>query len=244
MIDNVFNIMQRRVGKLHSQHEIHETFRFGILLAIAGGILDAYTFIGRGGVFSNAQTGNIVLLGIYVAKGQWVQAFLHIPPILAFIIGVIVVQAIKNNSSPLFILDWPRAILIFEIIVLFIIGFVPNTFSDTIVNVIISFVASIQVTSFPKLADSSYSSTMCTGNLRSASKAVYIVFTKKDSEEAIRTIRLFTVVLAFLLGSFLGGLLTYRVGVKAIWGAVIVLICAFVLFSISEGVNTKEKIIE
>ncbi|MCB2293331.1 DUF1275 domain-containing protein [Clostridium algoriphilum] len=235
MIGNVFNVMQKRVGKLHSRHEIHESFRFGILLAIAGGFLDSYTFIGRGGVFSNAQTGNIVLLGIYAAKGEWVQALIHIPPILAFIIGVIVVQAIKNNSSRLFILDWPRAVLVFEIIILFIIGFIPNSFPDTIVNIIISFVASIQVASFPKLADSPYSSTMSTGNLRSASKAAYIAFTQKDSEAAIRTIRFFSIVLSFLFGSFLGALLTFSVGVKAIWGAAIVLVCVFILFSVAEG---------
>ncbi len=235
MIDNVFDVIQKRVGKLHSQHEIHESFRFGILLAIAGGFLDSYTFIGRGGVFANAQTGNIVLLGIYAAKREWVQALVHIPPILAFIIGVIVVQAIKNNSSRLFILDWARAVLVFEIIVLFIIGFIPNTFSDIIVNIIISFVASVQVTSFPKLADYPYSSTMSTGNLRSASKAAYIAFTQKDTEAAIRTIRFFTIVLSFLLGSFLGGLLTFIVGVKAIWGAGIVLVGAFILFSTAEG---------
>src|SRR5580658_6145873 len=36
----------------------------GLLLAGVGGFLDAYTFVGRGGVFANAQTGNIVLLGV------------------------------------------------------------------------------------------------------------------------------------------------------------------------------------
>lgn len=230
MNNRKFNLMQKRIRKLHSQHAIHESFRFGILLAIVGGFFDAYTFIGRGGVFANAQTGNIVLFGIYASKGEWMQAFSHIPPILAFVIGVVVVQAIKNNSSRLFILDWPRAVLIFEIIILFIIGFIPNTIPDIIVNVTISFVAAIQVSSFPKLADSPYSSTMSTGNLRSAAKEGYIAFTQKDHQAAIRTIRLFTVVFSFLIGSFLGGLLTLIVGVKAIWSAVIILICAFMLY--------------
>lgn len=35
----------------------------GLLLAGVGGFLDAYTFVGYGGVFANAQTGNIVLFG-------------------------------------------------------------------------------------------------------------------------------------------------------------------------------------
>ncbi len=42
----------------------------GILLAIVGGFLDAYTYISRNGVFANAQSGNIVLLGVKAAQGQ------------------------------------------------------------------------------------------------------------------------------------------------------------------------------
>lgn len=230
MIRKKFNLMKKSIRKLHSQHPIHESFRFGILLAIAGGFLDSYTFIERGGVFANAQTGNIVLLGIYASKGEWMNSLAHIPPIVAFVIGVIVVQIIKINSPRLFILDWQRIVLIFEIIVLFIIGFIPNTIPDIIVNVTISFIASIQVSSFPKLANSPYSSTMSTGNLRSASREIYIAVTQKNRGAAIRAIRLFTIVLSFLLGSFLGGLLTLSIGVKAIWGAVFVLVCAFMLY--------------
>lgn len=237
MINRNINFMKKYIRKLHSQHPVHESFRFGILLAIAGGFLDAYTFISRGGVFANAQTGNIVLVGIYASKGEWINSLTYIPPILAFVIGVIVVQIIKGNSSRLFILDWPRIVLIFEIIVLFIIGFIPKTIPDIIVNVTISFVAAIQVSSFPKLAGSSYSSTMCTGNLRTASREIYIAFTQKNHEAAIRAIRLFIVVLSFLIGSSLGGLLTLIIGVKAIWGAVVILVCAFVLYVI----NIPEK---
>ena len=40
----------------------HETFRVAALLALVGGFLDAYIYILRGGVFANAQTGNMVLL--------------------------------------------------------------------------------------------------------------------------------------------------------------------------------------
>ena len=36
----------------------------GALLAAAGGLLDAYTYLSRGGVFANAETGNMVLFGI------------------------------------------------------------------------------------------------------------------------------------------------------------------------------------
>lgn len=240
MIYKVFDVMQKKDKKLHSQHATYESVPFGILLAIVGGFLDAYTFIGRGGVFANAQTGNIVLLGIYASKGEWRQALVHVPPILAFVIGVIVLEWLKNNSSRLFILDWARTVLILEIIVLFIIGFIPNTIPNIVVTVTVSFVASVQVSSFRKLVDSPYTTTMSTGNLRSASQAVYKAFTQKDYESAVRAIRYFTIIISFMSGAFLGGLLTLIIGVKAIWGAVIVLVCAVILFNIGERKNNHE----
>ena len=39
-----------------------ESYLVGVLLAIAGGYLDVYTYVCRGGVFANAKTGNIGLL--------------------------------------------------------------------------------------------------------------------------------------------------------------------------------------
>ena len=51
-----------------------ETFPIGVLLTIVGGYFDAYTYIARGGVFANAQTGNIVLFGIHLAGGRFDKA--------------------------------------------------------------------------------------------------------------------------------------------------------------------------
>ena len=48
--------------------QVSESYFIGLLLAVAGGYLDVYTYISRGGVFANAQTGNIVLLGIHIAQ--------------------------------------------------------------------------------------------------------------------------------------------------------------------------------
>ena len=45
-----------------------DTFRLTFLLSIVGGLLDAYTFLVRGKVLANAQTGNIVYLAIYLGE--------------------------------------------------------------------------------------------------------------------------------------------------------------------------------
>ena len=71
-----------------------ESLPTGSLLAGVGGFLDAYTFVGYGGVFANAQTGNIVLLGVDCQAGHWREATLHIPPVAAFMLGVAFAQAL------------------------------------------------------------------------------------------------------------------------------------------------------
>ncbi|MDP4121313.1 MAG: YoaK family protein [Bacillota bacterium] len=213
---------------------VSESVPFCMLLAIVGGFLDAYTFVGRGGVFCNAQTGNIVLLGIYVSTGKWQLALSHIPPILSFIIGVFLSEMIKANKSAVHYLDWKRIILIFETIVLFIIGFIPSSAPNVIVTATVSLVASIQVSSFRKLVDSQFNTTMSTGNLRSASQALCLAITQKDTDAAVRSIRYFIIILAFLSGALIGGIITSLFGIKAIWSTIVLLIYAVVLIDIEE----------
>lgn len=47
---------------------IAEFYGVGVMLAIVGGYLDAYTYISRDHVFANAQTGNMVLLAINIKR--------------------------------------------------------------------------------------------------------------------------------------------------------------------------------
>lgn len=38
------------------------------ILALSGGFMDAYSYLGRDKVFANAQTGNLLLLGVNIAE--------------------------------------------------------------------------------------------------------------------------------------------------------------------------------
>ena len=64
--------------------QMSESLVLGLLLALAGGFFDAYTYLCRGGVFANAETGNIVLLGAHLAEGDWEKALRYLLPIVAF----------------------------------------------------------------------------------------------------------------------------------------------------------------
>jgi Predicted membrane protein len=218
--------------KITSKLKLYESVPFGMLLSLIGGYLDAYTYISRDGVFANAQTGNIVLLGIHAARGEWKQVLIYIPPILAFVIGVITVEIIKKAYPGRYLIHWAHFILILETIILFLLGFVPPEFPNGIVTVSISFVAAVQVCSFNKLVDSSYATTMMTGNLRSFSQAIYKAIADRDRVYAIHAARYFAVILSFILGAVIGGIVTNRTGIRAVWGSVVILI-GLILLSIA-----------
>lgn len=222
--------------KVPSHKVTAESLRLGILLAIVGGFLDAYTFICRGGVFANAETGNIVLFALGITNGNYKNALMAAIPILAFVIGVLVTEKIREVSIRKYegSEKAEKAILIIEAIVLFIIGFIPSTIPHIFVTSTIAFVSSVQISSFRRLVDSPYSTTMCTGNLRTASQSAYLAITKNDKGASARTIRYVVIILSFLVGASLGGVLTLYFGVKSIWICSLLLLISKTIFIIDE----------
>ena len=55
-----------------------ETIEIVLLLAFAGGFIDAYAWILHG-VLANAQTANLVFLWVHATAGEWAKAFHFVP---------------------------------------------------------------------------------------------------------------------------------------------------------------------
>ena len=154
-----------------SSRQYSDSLRVGILLALTGGFLDAYTYISRGNVFANAQTGNMVMLGINFMEGNFRGIINYIIPIIAFAIGVLLAEVIRTKLSKSEKLHWRQAVLAIEIILLISVAFIPF---DYVANTIISFICAMQVESFRKFHGNAYATTMCTGNLRSGTEKLVI----------------------------------------------------------------------
>ena len=56
--------------------QMSEAFITSVFLALSGGFQDAYTYFTRDEVFSNAQTGNVVLMSQHFLLGEWQRAAL------------------------------------------------------------------------------------------------------------------------------------------------------------------------
>ena len=83
--------------KVEKRARVSESIRLGTLLTFVGGFLDAYSYLTRGGVFANAETGNIVLMGIHLAQGQWRQAIFYLFPIACFALGIFAAEWFKKH---------------------------------------------------------------------------------------------------------------------------------------------------
>ena len=187
----------------------HATLEAAALLTLSGGFLDAFTYVGHGHVFANAMTGNVVLLGVFGAAGEWPQAWRHVPPIAAFLLGVFAAHLLGRPSSrPL--LRHP-ALLCLALEILFLCGaaWLPASFPDLWLVLGLSFVAALQNSSFPTVEAWSYNSVMTTGTLRRFADGVYMAFQPGQRGEGLRQARTFGLVCAhFLLGAIAGAACT------------------------------------
>lgn len=192
--------------------QMSDTFFLGALLAVVGGYLDAYTYIARGQVFANAQTGNIVLLGIHLASGDIVRAIMYLPPIIAFVLGILLSEKCRRHLGK-GRLHWRQYIILLEMIAVTAVSFLPkgqhNGINfDTITNVTVSFVCSLQVQSFRKIRGITCATTMCTGNLRSGTECLDRYRVTKERKQLHNAGKFYGIVLFFIIGAIISTLVT------------------------------------
>ena len=185
--------------------QMSESLLLGALLAMAGGFFDAYTYLCRGKVFANAQTGNIVLFGANIAEGNWLRAAEYFLPILAFALGVVAAEIVKRRykkrQSDINI-HWRQIVVLVE--------------------------------SFRKVRGSAFATTMCTGNLRSGTEQL-VIWAQTGDRNAIRKTRnYYSIILFFILGGAIGALTTAKIGEKALLLTCIPLSLVFAVMFVEE----------
>ena len=206
-----------------------DSFLVGALLALTGGFLDAYSYLTRGGVFANAQTGNMVLLGLRLSERRWSEAFHYLLPILAFAAGVLLAEWMKSVFQHKRMLHWRQIVIAIECAMLFGIGFIPSGNWNPYVNIAISFICALQVESFRKMHDLNYASTMCTGNLRSGTEQLFHAIHEMDAARFRNALKYFSIIFIFIAGAVAGFFSADSFGVRAIWIPFAILILVFVL---------------
>lgn len=215
------------------QRKASESYLVGLILAAVGGYLDVYTYISRGGVFANAQTGNIVLLAINLANGEPGKAGMYALPIGAFMMGILITEFVKLHFRRTQYLHWRQIVIALELLVLWTIAFVPSGAYNDLVNMAVSFVCSMQVESFRSfIGGGSFATTMCTGNLRTATEHLFYASANHDKETRKKSLRYYGIILVFILGAVIGVLITESYGEKSVLVVCLLLLTVFTLMFI------------
>lgn len=200
-----------------------ETIELGIFLALAGGFMDAYSYICRGGVFANAQTGNILLFGVHITQGNFDESIKHFTPVLFFSAGIIIAEIIKSKLKRKIKYHWRQIVLLLEIAIFFIVSQIPLD-HNLLANNLTSMACGMQVESFRTMYGNGIATTMCIGNLRSANENIFKFFESGQVISLKKALLYFFVILCFATGAILGNICVKLIGTNSI------MICNIFLF--------------
>lgn len=214
------------MNHLEAQFQTSETFLLSAVLALSGGFQDAYTYNVRDEVFSNAQTGNIVLMSQHLMEGDWATALHYLFPLFAFALGVFVAEQIGHRYKTYTKLHWRQIVVAIELVLLLVVGFIPTQY-NIIATALVSFACSMQVQTFRKVHGYGYASTMCIGNLRSGTESLSIYLRDKKPEALRKALHYYGIICVFAIGAGAGGICSLHIGLRAIWVSSLLLCIAF-----------------
>lgn len=211
--------------------QVSESMELGAILALSGGFMDAYSYICREEVFANAQTGNILLFAVHLSTGNLSESFRYLCPVLAFAFGIALASMVRHPFQYNQKIHWRQITVLSEAIILLCVAFIPQSM-NLLANSLISFACGIQVESFKKINGYSMATTMCIGNLRTATQSVCDSVYLKDRALRKKGFLYYGVIGIFALGAVIGNLCVGFWGEKAILVSSALLLVGFIMMFI------------
>jgi uncharacterized membrane protein YoaK (UPF0700 family) len=188
----------------------------GLVLLVATGSVDSYTFLAHGHVFAEAMTGNLVLIGIGVVEPEIVEFWRPLAAYAAFVAGVALLWWIGARTKPG--TRAPQvATLTFEIAVLVIVGFVPSGVPPVVTVTAIAFASGLQIAAFQRLGLAKFTTTVMTSNSLHTVNAALTAWASGSRQDRDVATHLAAGLVAFMVGVFAGALLTNTFDTRASW---------------------------
>lgn len=193
--------------------------------------MDTYSYMYRGEVFANAQTGNLLLFGVNLSTGNFQSALRYLFPVIAFVLGIIIAEFIRHKFSSHTLVHWRQVTLLVEALILLTVAFMPQSM-NLLANSLTSFACGAQVQSFRTVNGSGIATTMCIGNLRSATQSLCDYSLTKNKSALESSFLYFGIIGIFVIGAILGNFSVNMWQEKAIIGSSVLLLLGFALMLI------------
>ena len=229
------------MNNIENKKDISNSLLIALLLSIAGGFLDSYSYLVRSETFATMQTGNMINCVLRLLNKE-LTGFMFLLPVLSFSIGIIIAILInhglsKKNSCFKYIS------LIIEILSMVAAGFIPLGQFNFIVTMLIAFTSAIQIETFKDVEGMSFASTMCTGNLKSAMENIGNFIVNHQKENIIRCLKYILIIITFLFGITIGYVFVGLFNQYAILFTIIIYVVVLMILLIFNFKN-KNKVLQ
>lgn len=219
--------------------ECEKHWVFWTLIAV-GGFYGAYAFMVRGGMFCNAQTANVVMLAMAIGQEDWKQALYLLVPISAYFCGAIFSEILAKKVKKLHTLRWDTILVGFEIPICIFLGLLPKSAPDQICQVTLNFICSAQFNTFRQNEGIPMATTFVTNHIRQTGSNLVKAIRDNDPRAALRWRMHGSMILFFLGGGILSTILCRIFDVRAIIGAIPILLYAFIRLSYADRTYERE----
>lgn len=186
-------------------------------LILISGYYGAFTYVLRGNVFCNAQTGNVVLMGMALGSGNIRHGLYYLIPIGAYMLGSVVSELLPNPVKHILLIRWDTVLILIEMIVVFCLGFVPESAPVQISQVAINFIASMQYNTFRQAQGTPMATTFATNHIRQIGIGIAKEIKGKDTTHRKKLFKHIRMLLCFLSGATIGTVLCHLFLGRAIW---------------------------
>lgn len=233
--------MKKEHTKIRPHGQMSDSFATAAFLSLSGGLQDSYTYLLRGRVFANAQTGNLVLLSQCIIQRQWNRVLHYLIPIFFFAFGVAAAELIRERFRKTVKIHWRQLVLADEIFLLFLVGCLPGKF-NLLANAMVSFSCAMQVQAFRKVNGYAFASTMCIGNMRSGMESLCAYRETHHLSELRKAARYCGIILLFALGAGAGSCLLSVFGLHTIWISCFLLLISLCLMFMRDEISDHPEI--
>ena len=189
---------------LNDKDQHVESVRMGVLLSLGIGILNACTYVTRGHVFASSQSGNLLYLGLDLAKGEFGNVIKYLFPPIMFAIGIIIAEHYHDLPNyP----QWRRKPFFIEIGLITLATFMPDSW-NALANPIFGLACGLQTITFRKIRNTPVATIVINGSYQNAIVHFMRYLHLGDSQDAFRSLLYLVIVLSFFCGIVIGGLLS------------------------------------
>ena len=216
------------------------------VLIFVAGFLGAFTYVLRGGVFCNAQTGNVVLLGMELGKGDWNGALYYLIPISAYILGAVVSELLPNPVKHRLAVRWDTLLIAVEMLVIVMLGFVPESAPVQISQVAVNFIASMQYNTFRQAEGVAVATTFVTNHIRQVGVGLAMEWRHRHNAEKPHRRKFLThlgMLLFFAAGATVGTVFCLQLLGRAVWLTLLPLAVVFAVL-LHADLTTEKQLVE